>query len=76
VIAGVAVVLAIAAIFGPILIAWCHRQTARERHALAEYERVMAARRGRPCKRCGEPVAYQGAIYCGAGCSARSEDRS
>lgn len=25
------------------------------------------------CLRCGKPVAYRGAIYCGAGCSARME---
>ncbi len=25
------------------------------------------------CKRCGKPLAYAGAVYCGAGCSARAE---
>lgn len=25
------------------------------------------------CQRCGKPLAYPGAIYCGAGCSARAE---
>ncbi len=27
-----------------------------------------------PCKRCGKPAAYPGAIYCGAGCAARAEE--
>jgi hypothetical protein len=28
---------------------------------------------GAGCKRCGKPVAYPGAVYCGAACSAQAE---
>jgi hypothetical protein len=36
-------------------------------------EAELAALRATRCKRCGKPLAYDGAIYCGAGCAARAE---
>jgi len=37
-------------------------------------ELIMAAKLSeRGCKRCGEPLAYPGALFCGAACSAMYE---
>jgi len=38
---------------------------------LAERAVLRAAAVPGGCKRCGKPLAYAGAIYCGAGCAAR-----
>jgi hypothetical protein len=47
----------------------------KEVHYAARLERVLKGYRllAQKCAQCGGALAYKGAIYCGAGCCARSE---
>jgi uncharacterized Zn finger protein (UPF0148 family) len=47
----------------------------RREHYIEHLEKLLKGYRvlAGHCAQCGKPPAYKGAIFCGAGCTARSE---